>query len=173
MPAPAPCASTTHAGDCAGARRSPDALRAPTPKVTRRSDVSRWLSDTIFDAAPFGDEEGHRSGDSLHRCEADALVEAMDVLRDRPVAERRNSVIERVDAGIEIAGGHEALELLAGRRAMRFGEHGFGIRARLEHVAFAIEAVEGHAWRIVRQKPIASRKYGDAIGDRARGFVGG
>src|SRR5215218_3422163 len=122
-------------------------------QTTRGSARRAWSSagamSDLLHPAPFCHEQRHRGGDALHGGEADALVEAVDVLRDRAVAQRRDAVVERVDAGVEIGCRHEALERPAGRGLMRIREHALRLGAGLEHIAFGEEAVEGDLRRVV------------------------
>src|SRR5215211_3541790 len=145
-------------------------------QTTRGSARRAWSSagamSDLLHPAPFRHEQRHRGGDALHRGEADALVEAVDVLRDRAVAQRRDAVVEGIDAGVEIGRRHEAFERPAGRRLVRLRKHALGVGTGLQHVAFGEEAVEGDPRRVVGEEPVLTGEGRHRLLDLARGIAG-
>ena len=96
----------------------------------------------------------------------------MDVARFWPVAERRDFVVKRIDPRIEIARRHEGLKRRADGLFMAAFQHGFGIAAGLQHIAFGVKAVEDHPGRVVRQEVVALGEGLDPLCDLPRGILG-
>lgn len=82
-----------------------------------------------LEATPFDNEKRHGTCNALQRGEADAFIEAVNVLGDRAITEGRDLVLERIHARIEITRRHERLEDFAGRGRVRLGEDGLSFGA--------------------------------------------
>src|ERR1700733_10058986 len=126
-----------------------------------------------LDTAPVGNEQGHCRRYSLYRSQADPFVVTVDVAPARAVAQSRNLIVKRIDARIEIGARHECLQFLSRGLVMRLAQYPFGVRARLQHIAFREKAVEGDLRRVVGQKSILAGKGFDRLFDLATRFLGG
>jgi hypothetical protein len=86
----------------------------------------------------------------------------VNVLGDRAITERRDLVVERIHARIEITRRHERLEDdLPGRGLMRLGEDGLSFGTGCLDMAFSVEAVEGNLGRVVALKGSVWAKVSD------------
>src|SRR2546421_9674871 len=92
----------------------------------------------------------------------------MNVSGNRSVAQRRYAVIEAVDPGIQVAGGYEGFELLAGDLQMRTRQYRFRFRASCQHIALGEETIENDTRWIVGQELVAPSKLRDRLLDLAR-----
>src|SRR2546421_510382 len=91
----------------------------------------------------------------------------MNISGNRSVAKRRYAVVEAVNPGIQVAGGYQHFELLAGDFQMRARQYGFRCRARCQHIALGEETIEDDTRWIIGQELVAPGKLRNRLLDFA------
>ena len=136
---------------------SPGSIEVVTPPPLRRPQ-----------AAPVGDEECDGFGHLAARLEVDALVEAVDVLRDRAIDQRRHLGVEAEEAGIGRAGQRPLRQVLAEHRLVAWRRAASASVPASWMIAFGLETVPDDLRRAVGEEGSSRAASGEQVSTSPR-----